>query len=51
MGNPPFTDGFPSQRPVTKMIFDILFCYEQTAEQTIEMPVIWNAIALIMMSL
>ena len=40
-GKPPFTGGFPSQRPAT----------EQTIEQTIERLVIRDAIALIMKSL
>ena len=44
-GNPPVTDGFPSQRPVTRS-FDIFF--EQAAEQTIETPMILGVIALIM---
>ena len=44
-GNPPITGGFPSQRPVTQS-FDIFFDLpEQTAEQTIEAPVIWDSIA------
>ena len=42
------TGGIPSQRPVTRS-FDVLF--EQTIEQTIETPVIWDAIALIVTSL
>ena len=47
-GNPPVTGGLPSQRPVRRS-FDVFF--EQTAEQTIEKPVIWDAIAVIMTSL
>ena len=47
-GNPSVTGGFPSQRPVT-WSFDVFF--EQTFVQTIETPVIWAAIALIMTSL
>ena len=46
-GKPPVTGGFPSQRPVTRS-FDVLFdlrLNEQTVEQTIERPVIWDAIA------
>ena len=39
-GNPRVTGGFPSQRPVKP---------EQKVEQTIETPVIWDTIALIMM--
>ena len=42
-GNPPVTDGFPSQRPLTPS-FDIFFDPpEQTAEKTIETPVFRNA--------
>ena len=41
--NPPITNGFPTQRPVTGIL-------EQTIEQTIETPVIWGAMALIMPS-
>ena len=42
--------------PLTKATDAELWCFvwsvlEQTAEQTIEMPVIWDAIALIVMSL
>ena len=42
----------PSQRPVTRS-FDVFFdlCLKKNAEQTIETPVIWNAIALSMTSL
>ena len=52
-GNPPVTGGFPSQRPVTRGFegFFYLSSPEQTVEQTIETPVIWGAIALIMTSL
>ena len=46
--NSPGTGGFPSQRPVPRR-FDVFF--EQTVEQTIDKPVIWDAIALIMMTL
>ena len=42
-GKPQVTGGFPTQRPVTRS-----FDAEQTAEQTIETPVIRDAIALIM---
>ena len=51
-GNPPVTGGFPLQRPVTRR-FDVFFwsVHEVTAVQTIEPPVIWDAIALIMASL
>ena len=40
---------FPAQRPVTRS-FDVFLwpAPEQTIEQTIEMLVIWDAIALIM---
>ena len=50
-GNPPATVGFPSQRPVTQsfgVFFDVRL---QTAEQTVQMLVIWDAIGLIMTSL
>ena len=49
-GNPPVTDGFPPQRPVTRS-FDVFFwsAPEQTFQQTIETPVVWSAIGLIMM--
>ena len=43
-GNSPVTDDFPAQRPVTRS-FDVFF--EPTVEQTMETPVIWDAIALI----
>ena len=51
-GNPPVTGAFPSQKPVTRS-FDIFFydAPERTLEQTIETPVIWDAIVLIMRSL
>ena len=45
-GNPLVTSEFPSQRPVT-LSFNVFFDLQQTFEQTIEMPVIWDAIALI----
>ena len=48
--NSPITSEFPSRRPVTGSL-DFLSAPEQTAEQTIETPVIWGAIALIMTSL
>ena len=46
------TDEFPSQRPVTRR-FDVFFdlCPQQTAEQTIETPVVWDTIIPIMTSL
>ena len=49
-GNSQATGEFPSQRPVTQR-FDFLSAPEQTAEQTIGRPVIWDAIAFIMTSL
>ena len=51
-GKPPVTGGVLSQRPVTQT-FDVFFrsAPEQTAEQTIETSVIWDAIAPIMTSL
>ena len=49
-GNLPVTGGFPSQRQVTR-IFDIFFDLQQTVEQTIETPLMSDAIALIMTSL
>ena len=49
-GNSPVTGEFPSQRPVTRS-FDAFFAPEHTVEQTIEKPVISDAIALIMTSL
>ena len=50
--NPPVTDGFPSQRPVMRS-FDIFLWSvpEHTVEKTIETPVIWDDIAIIMASL
>ena len=52
-GNSSVTDEFPSQRPVTRR-FDVFFdhlCPQQTAEQTIETPVMWDTITPIMASL
>ena len=48
-GNPPVTGGFTSQRPVM-WSFDIFFDFalEQTVEQTLKIPVIWDAIVLMM---
>ena len=43
------TGGFPSQRPVTRRTFDVFFDL-RTVGQTIETLVIWDAIALIVMS-
>ena len=50
--NPPVTGGPLSQRPVTQS-FDFLLwsAPQQTIEQTIETPVMWDAIMLIMTSL
>ena len=48
-GNPPVNGGFPSHGPVT-WSFDVCF-NEQTIEQTLKSPVIWDTIGLIMMSL
>ena len=50
-GNAPVTGGFPSERTVTRNFDVFLYVPEQTAEQTIPTPVIWDAIALIMTSL
>ena len=51
-GNPPVTGGFPSQRPVARS-YDVFFDLrlKQTVEQTVEKPVIWDDIALIMTTL
>ena len=49
-GNPQITDGFPFQSQVMRS-FDFLSGPEQTVEQTVETPVIWDPIALIMASL
>ena len=50
-GNPPVTGGFPSQRSV-KRSFDIFFdVTEQTTELTIQVPVIWYAMPLIVTSM
>ena len=50
-GNSPVTGEFPSQRPVSRS-FDIFFDLpQQTAVQTIETPVIWDDIVLVMTSL
>ena len=47
--NPPVAGGFTPQRPVTRS-FDVFFETEKMIEQTIETPVNWDAIALIMTS-
>ena len=49
--NPPVTGGFPSQRPEMGSFDVFLSASEQTVEQTMETPVIWDAITLIMASL
>ena len=50
-GNPTAMGEFPSQRPVTRRFNMFYILPEQMAEQAIERPVIWDAIALIMTSL
>ena len=51
-GNSPATGEFPSQRPVTRGIDVFLWSApEQTIEQTMDSPVIWDAIAPIVTSL
>ena len=47
-GNPAVTNGSPPQGPVARS-FDV--APEQMVEQTIETPVTWEAIALIVTSL
>ena len=49
VGNPQVTGRFPSQRPAMRS-FDFLWVPEQTAEQTIETLVIWDAIGLMVTS-
>ena len=49
--NSTVTGEVPSQRPLTQSFGVFCDMPEQTAEQTIETPVIWDAIALIMMFL
>ena len=49
VGNSPVTDEFPSEASDAEIWF--LSAPEQTAEQTIDTPVIWGAIAIIMTSL
>ena len=51
-GNSPVTGEFPSQRPVTQS-FDVFFDLHlnKRLSKTMEIPVIWDAIALIMTSL
>ena len=51
-GNSPVTGEFPSHRPVTQSFDNILWSApEQAIEQTIDTPLIWHAIGLIMTSL
>ena len=51
-GNSPLTDEFPAQMPVTWELWCFLgYAPEPTIEQTLETPVFWDAIALIMTSL
>ena len=54
VGNSPVTGEylFPSQKPVTRS-FDVFFdlSLKKTVKETIEAPVIWDEIALIMTSL
>ena len=45
-GNSQVTGGVPSQKPVPRS-FDVFFDLCQTVDQTTEMPVIWDDIALI----
>ena len=45
--NSPVTGEFPLQRPVTRS-FEVFFDMRLNQRQTIETPVIWDAIALIM---
>ena len=51
-GNSPVTGEFPAQRPVTRS-FDVSFDLrlDLTIEQTMDTPVFWDAIAVIMTSL
>ena len=52
-GNPPVIGRFPTQRSVMWRFYVVFDndASEQTIEQTTEMPVIWDAIALNMTSL
>ena len=45
------TGGFRSQWPVTGALIFFLYEPQQTVEQTMETPVIWDTIVLIMKSL
>ena len=50
--NLPVPGGFSSQRPVTRSFDDFFLSEpEQTVELTIETPVIWDTIVLIMTSM
>ena len=49
-GNSPVTGEFPAQRPVTRN-FDVFFDLQLNQQPTMETPVIWDAIVLIMTSL
>ena len=49
-GNSPVTGEFPAQKPVTRN-FDVFFDLHLNQQQTMETPVIWDAIVLIMTSL
>ena len=49
-GNSPVTGEFPSQRPLMRSFGVFLSAPEQTVEQTIDTPVIWDTIVLIMTS-
>ena len=52
-GNSPVTGEFPTQRPVTRS-FDVFFdlrLKKKRLSKTLETPVIWDAIVLIMTSL
>ena len=52
VGNPPVTGGFPTQRASDAELWCLPWSApEQTVEQTIATPVIWDAMALIMTSL
>ena len=51
VGNSPVTGKFPSQRPVKRSFDVFLYVHEPTFEQTMETPVIWDNMALIMTSL
>ena len=45
-GNPPVTDGFPKQRPMTRS-FDVFYDLRLNKRLSNETPVTWDAIALI----